>query len=131
MATLAAPIATSFNSLSLLAWLATAYLIGQAIIQPLSGKLTDIFSRSSGLVFGNCLFALGNLICGLAEAEWTMILGRVLAGVGGGGLTIMSTIIASDLIPVRERGLWQGIGNVFWGLGNGLGGIFGGYINDT
>ena len=60
-----------------------------------------------------------------------MILGRVLAGVGGGGLLIISTIVVSDLIPVREHGLWQGIGNIFWGLGNGLGGVFGGYINDT
>ena len=131
MATLAAPIATSFNSLSLLAWLATAFLIGQAALQPLSGKLTDIFSRSSGLVTCNCLFALGNLICGFAKEEWTMILGRVLAGMGGGGLNIIATIIASDLIPLRERGLWQGIGNIFWGFGNGLGGVVGGYINDT
>ena len=131
MATLAAPIATSFNSLSLLAWLATAFLIGQAATQPLSGKLTDIFSRSSGLVVSNCLFALGNLICGFAEEEWTMLLGRVLAGVGGGCLNSIATIIASDFIPLRQRGLWQGIGNVFWGLGNGLGGVVGGYINDT
>ena len=131
MATLAAPIATSFNSLSLLAWLATAYLIGQAATQPLSGKLTDIFSRSSGLIVSNCLFALGNLICGFAEEEWTMILGRVLAGVGGGCLNSIATMIASDFIPLRQRGLWQGIGNVFWGLGNGLGGVVGGYINDT
>ncbi|KAL2037212.1 hypothetical protein N7G274_010075 [Stereocaulon virgatum] len=131
MATLAAPIATSFNSLPLLAWLATAFLIGQAATQPLSGKLTDIFSRSSGLLVGNCLFALGNLICGFAEEEWTMILGRTLAGVGGGSLNSIATIIASDFIPLRQRGLWQGIGNIFWGLGNGLGGVVGGYINDT
>lgn len=131
MATLAAPIATSFNSLSLLAWLATAYLIGQAATQPLCGKLTDMFSRSSGLVISNCLFALGNLICGLANAEWTMILGRVFAGVGGGGLNIIATIIASDLVPVRERGLWQGMGNMVWALGTGLGGVGGGYLNDT
>lgn len=131
MATLAAPIATSFNSLSLLAWLATAYLIGQAATQPLCGKLTDIFSRSSGLVISNCLFALGNLICAFANAEWTMILGRVFAGVGGGGLNIIATIIASDLIPVRERGLWQGMGNMIYGLGTGLGGVSGGYVNDT
>ena len=131
MATLAAPIATSFNSLSLLAWLATGYLIGQAATQPLCGKLTDIFSRSSGLVISNCLFALGNLICGLANAEWTMIIGRVLAGVGGGGLNIISTIIASDLVPARERGLWQGMGNMVFALGTGLGGVGGGYLNDT
>ena len=131
MATLAAPIATSFNSLSLLAWLATAFLIGQAATQPLSGKLTDIFSRSSGLVVSNFLFALGNLICGFAQEKWSMILGRVLAGMGGGGLNAMATIIASDFIPVRQRGLWQGIGNIFLGLGSGLGGVLGGFIHDV
>ncbi|KAL8756260.1 MAG: hypothetical protein Q9199_003050 [Rusavskia elegans] len=131
MATLAAPIATSFNSLSLLAWLATAYLIGQAATQPLSGKLTDIFSRQWGLILSNCFFALGNLVCGFSNDKWTMISGRVLAGIGGGCLNSISTIIVSDLIPLRQRALWQGISNVFWGLGNGFGGLFGGYLNDT
>ncbi|KAL8885616.1 MAG: hypothetical protein Q9215_006552 [Flavoplaca cf. flavocitrina] len=131
MATLAAPIATSFNSLSLLAWLATAYLIGQAATQPLSGKLTDIFSREWGLVISNCFFALGNIVCGCSNDKYTMIVGRVLAGIGGGCLSSISTIIVSDLIPLRQRALWQGMSNVFWGLGNGLGGLFGGYLNDT
>ena len=57
-------------------------------------------------------------------------MGRALAGLGGGGLNTISTIIASDLIPPRKRGLWQGIGSLFWGLGNGLGGVFGGLFND-
>ncbi|KAI4252525.1 MAG: hypothetical protein LQ352_004243 [Teloschistes flavicans] len=131
MATLAAPIATSFNSLPLLAWLATAFLIGQAATQPLSGKLTDIFSRQWGLIISSVIFASGNIICGLAGEEWTMILGRLIAGIGGGSVNAIATILISDLIPLRQRGIWQGINNVFWGLGHGLGGIFGGYINDT
>ena len=60
-----------------------------------------------------------------------VILGRALAGLGGGGLNTISTILASDLVPLRERGLWQGISNVCWGLGNGLGGVFGGFLNDV
>ncbi|KAL8946219.1 MAG: hypothetical protein Q9222_007359 [Ikaeria aurantiellina] len=131
MATLAAPIATSFNSLPLLAWLATAYLIGQAATQPISGKLTDIFSRQSGLIVSSLLFALGNIISGLAREQWTMILGRVLAGIGGGCVNAVVTILTSDLISLRERGVWQGYGNIFWGLGNGLGGVFGGFVTDT
>lgn len=131
MATLAAPIATNFNSLSTLAWLGTAFLIGQATAQPLSGKLTDIYSRRSGLIFSNVLFGLGNLACGFASSEWMMILGRIIAGIGGGCLNTLATIVASDLIPLRRRGLWQGIGNVFFGVGNSLGGVVGGYFNDT
>lgn len=131
IATLSAPISTSFNSLSLLSWLASAYLIANAALQPLSGRLTDILSRRTGLIFSNIFFALGNLICGLAQEEWVIILGRVVAGMGGGGLTAISTFVASDLVPLRKRGVWQGFGNICYGIGAGLGGIFGGWINDT
>lgn len=131
VATLAAPISTSFNSLSLLSWLATAYLIANAACQPISGRLTDIFSRRTGLVFSNIFFAAGNLMCGLAQSEGVMIAGRVIAGIGGGGLMCISTYVGSDLVPLRKRGLIQGFGNLVFGLGSGLGGIFGGWVNDV
>ncbi|KAI9803573.1 MAG: hypothetical protein M1825_001916 [Sarcosagium campestre] len=131
IATLVAAISTSFNSLSLLSWLASAYLIAQAACQPLSGRLTDIFSRRTGLLVANGTFALGNLICGLATEQWVMILGRVVSGAGGGGIMAISTFISSDLVPLRKRGVVQGIGNIAWGLGSGLGGTFGGWINDV
>jgi MFS family permease len=131
IATLSAPISTSFDSLSLLSWLASAYLIANAACQPLTGRLTDIFSRRSGLVVSNILFLTGNIICGLANTEWTMIAGRAVAGMGGGGLMAISTFVASDLVPLRRRGLIQGIGNLCYGSGAGLGGIFGGWVNDV
>ncbi|POR36753.1 Multidrug resistance protein fnx1 [Tolypocladium paradoxum] len=130
IATLSAPIASEFKSLSLLSWLATAYLISNAACQPISGRLTDIFGRGPGLVFSNILFAAGNLICGLARDEYMMILGRVVAGIGGGGLMSISTFLASDLIPLRKRGVAQGIGNVCYAAGAMLGGIFGGLVHD-
>ncbi|KAI4206565.1 MAG: hypothetical protein LQ346_001055 [Caloplaca aetnensis] len=131
IATLSAPISTSFHSLSLLSWLASAYLIAQAAFQPLSGKLTDIFGRKNGLIFSNIFFAAGNLICGLAQNEGTMILGRVVAGTGGGGLNAITTFVGTDLLPLRKRGVWQGFGNLIYGVGAGLGGVFGGWINDV
>ncbi|KAH8821827.1 major facilitator superfamily domain-containing protein [Xylogone sp. PMI_703] len=131
IATLSAPISTSFNSLSLLSWLASAYLIANAACQPLSGRLTDIFSRRTGLVVSNILFAVGNLICGLAKDEWSMIAGRVVAGMGGGGLMAISTFVGTDLVPLRKRGIIQGIGNVCFGAGAGLGGVYGGWVNDV
>jgi EmrB/QacA subfamily drug resistance transporter len=131
VATLSAPISSSFQSLSLLSWLATAYLIANAACQPLSGKLTDIFSRRAGLVFSNIFFSTGCLICGLATTEWMIILGRVISGVGGGGLTAISTFVTSDLVPLRRRGVWQGYGNIVFGMGMGLGGVIGGWLNDV
>lgn len=60
-----------------------------------------------------------------------MIFGRVVAGTGGGCLNTISTFVASDLIPLRKRGVWQGFGNIVFGTGMGLGGVFGGYIHDN
>ena len=131
VATLSAPISASFHSLSLLSWLASAYFIANAAIQPISGRLTDIFSRRTGLIFSNLFFAAGNLICGLATREWVMIFGRIIAGMGGGGLTAVSTFVGSDLVSLRRRGVWQGLGNISFGVGAALGGVFGGWVNDT
>ncbi|KAI0525314.1 major facilitator superfamily domain-containing protein [Xylaria bambusicola] len=131
IATLSAPISSEFQSLSLLPWLATAYLISNAACQPISGRLTDIFGRGPGLVFSNIFFAAGNLICGLAPNANIMILGRVVAGIGGGGLMTISTFVGTDLVPLRNRGIIQGIGNICYGAGAMLGGVFGGLINDN
>ncbi|CAI4213822.1 unnamed protein product [Parascedosporium putredinis] len=129
-ATLSGPISSEFKSLSLFSWLATAYLIANAACQPISGRLTDIFGRGPGLVFSNLFFAAGNLICGLATDQYTMILGRVIAGIGGGGLMSISTFVGSDLVPLRKRGVVQGIGNICYGSGAMLGGVYGGFVND-
>ena len=115
IATLSAPISSEFHSLSLLSWLATAYLIANAACQPLSGRLTDIFGRRAGLVFSNILFSAGNLICGLSQTAPAMITGRVIAGIGGGGLMSISSFVASDLVPLRKRGVIQGVGNIAYG----------------
>jgi MFS family permease len=131
IATLVTPISASFSSFTALSWLASAYLIANAACQPLSGRLTDLFSRRSGLLFSNIFFGFGTLICGLSTSQGMIIAGRVIAGMGGGGLGAISTFVASDLIPLRRRGLWQGIGNIFWGLGSGIGGLFGGWVNDV
>lgn len=131
IATLSAPISSEFKSLSLLSWLATAYLIANAACQPISGRLTDIFGRGPGLVFSNIFFAVGNLMCGLAQSDAVMIAGRVVAGIGGGGLMSISTFLASDLVHLRNRGVVQGIGNICFGTGAMLGGVFGGFVNDN
>lgn len=117
--------------MSILSWLATGYLIANSACQPLSGKLTDIFSRRWGLVFSNVFFGVGTLICGLANSAEAVIAGRVIAGVGGGGLTCITTFVTSDLIPLRQRGVWQGVGNLVFGMGMGLGGVFGGLCSDN
>ena len=129
--TLAAPISISLGNFSLISWVASAYIIANAACQPLLGKVTDIYGRRGGLIVSNLLFAGGNLLCGLATHPSVLILGRVVAGLGGGGMTAICNFVNSDLVPLRQRGLISGISNLIFGVGNALGGLFGGFMNDT
>ncbi|KAK9449050.1 major facilitator superfamily-domain-containing protein [Limtongia smithiae] len=131
VATLLAHIASEFDGFRNVSWIATAYLIANAAFQPLYGKLTDIFGRKPGLLFSNITFGIGCLGCGLAPSLWLLVLARVIAGIGGGGLMALSTITLSDLVPLRKRGVLQGFGNILYGSGAALGGVFGGYVTSV
>jgi MFS family permease len=128
--TLSAPISSEFDSPSLLPWLAAAYLISNAAVQPVAGRLADIFGRRLVLAASHSSFAIGNLICGLSTDQYTMILGRVLAGIGGGGMISVATFLTSDLTPPRKRVVMQGIANALYGAGAMLGPVIGGLIQD-
>ncbi|AGO13939.1 AaceriAGR076Cp [[Ashbya] aceris (nom. inval.)] len=123
-------IASEFNELPRISWIATAYLLSSATFQPLYGKLSDIFGRRPLLVFSNLVFCLGALVCGVSNNLWVLVLGRFVAGIGGGGLTSMCSITTTDIVPLRSRALYQGICNVFFGLGTACGGLVGGLFAD-
>ena len=131
MATLSAPISSSFSNMPLLGWLAAAFFIASAASQPVAGKLSDIYGRRTGLLFVSMVLILGNLLCAVAQDEWVLMLGRVIAGLGGGAILPISSTIISDLVPLRRRGIWQGVGNIGFGVGSGIGGPVGGWIHDV
>lgn len=123
--TLLSTIASSINSVSKMSWIATSYLLSCSAFQPLYGKLSDIYGRKSLLLFSNATFALGCLISGLSHNLVGLSIGRFITGIGGGGLTSLSTITTSDLVPLRKRGIYQGLGNIAFGVGAATGGIYG------
>ena len=95
----------------------------------MAGRLTDIFGRREGYVAFNIAFGLGTLLCGLATKEWVLILGRAVAGLGGGALMTIASCVSNDLVPLRKRGIIQGSANIVIGVGSGLGGLLGGWID--
>lgn len=131
VATLSSEISASFKSFTLLSWVAEGYLIANSAFQPLSGRLTDIYGRKAGVIFACTFFSLGTLMCGFATSSRVLIAGRLIAGMGGGCVNTVSVFIMTDLVPLRQRGLWQGIGNLVWGSGMATGGVLGGVIAES
>ncbi|KAA8912686.1 hypothetical protein TRICI_003404 [Trichomonascus ciferrii] len=130
VASLLSHIASDLNELQNIGWVATSFLIGLAAFQPLYGKLSDIFGRKSVLIACNALFGLGCLICGVSYRLETLVLGRLISGIGGGGVQSLATIAVTDIVPLRQRGIFQSIETMCYSVGAGIGGVFGGVISD-
>ncbi|KIL00356.1 hypothetical protein PAXRUDRAFT_29848 [Paxillus rubicundulus Ve08.2h10] len=126
VATLLSPIGSYFNKSEQSSYLGTSYLLSVCCFTPLYGRLSDILGRKGAMLLGLTLFGSGTIACGLAPSMEMLILARAVAGMGGGG-----SITITDLVPLKHRGLYQGMANVLFGLGAGLGGPLGGWINDT
>ncbi|KAL1923187.1 uncharacterized protein VTP21DRAFT_9563 [Calcarisporiella thermophila] len=60
------------------------------------------------MLFALIMFEVGNLICGAAPNMAALAIGRAIAGIGAGGITTMDVIIISDVVPIRDRGKYQG-----------------------
>jgi MFS family permease len=71
------------------------------------------------LLFAIALFFIGSAMCGASSNLWALVFSRVIAGIGGGGLNSMSSIITSDLVSLRERGKYQGYTNIAFGVSKG------------
>ena len=124
-------IGSELNALEKTTWIATGYFFTLAAFQPLYGKLSDIFGRKEALLFAYVVFGLGCLLCGLARNIDELIAARVFAGIGGGGMTTVVSILLSDVVSLRERGTWQGYINIIFASGAGIGAPLGGVLADT
>ncbi|KAK7422866.1 hypothetical protein QQZ08_009315 [Neonectria magnoliae] len=126
-----AKIGSELNALNSTSWIATAYFLTLTSCQPLYGKLSDIFGRKPCLLFAYSVFALGCLGCGLARSMGELCAARAVAGVGGGGMNSVVSILLSDLVPLRDRGVWQGYINILWAAGTSTGAPLGGLLADS
>ncbi|CAG8034425.1 unnamed protein product [Penicillium olsonii] len=123
-------IGSDLKALNLTSWIATSYFLSLTSFQPLYGKLSDIFGRKPCLLFAYGIFGTGCLLCGLARDINELIAARVLQGIGGGGMTTVVSILMSDVVPLRDRGLWQGVINIIYATGSGTGAPMGGILAD-
>ncbi|KAI5780320.1 putative MFS multidrug transporter [Peziza echinospora] len=124
-------IGTEMKELNRTSWISTAYLLTTTSFQPLYGRLSDIFGRKACLLFAYTVFGIGCLLCGLSSNMTQLVASRAVAGIGGGGMTTVASILMSDVVALRKRGTWQGILNIVFACGSAIGGPLGGFLADT
>ncbi|MCJ1281814.1 hypothetical protein MMC26_001137 [Xylographa opegraphella] len=107
-------------------WIGTSYLLTSAVVQPTYASLSHIFGRQPLLLTALTLFTLGAIVAGVAHNVATLIAGRCIQGIGGGGIIALSYIIITDMVGLRERGKWIGIVNMSQAVGSVSGPVIGG-----
>ncbi|KAI1467234.1 MFS general substrate transporter [Daldinia caldariorum] len=109
-------------------WVINAFFLSSTATQPLFGQFCNVFGRRYVMLTVVGLFMLGSGICGGASTGGMLIAGRAVQGVGSGGIIMVSSIIISDLVPLRRRGNYSAILMSIFGIGSALGPFIGGAI---
>jgi MFS transporter, DHA2 family, multidrug resistance protein len=112
-------------------WVLTSYLAANAVILPATGWLAGTLGRKKFFLVCTVLFTAASVLCGLAPNIQTLLLARMLQGIGGGPLMPLSQAIMWEIFPLRQRGMAMAA----WGMGIMMAPIFGptlgGWISDN
>jgi len=111
-------------------WVVTSYLLASTIVTAIVGKLGDLFGRK--LVFGAAIvfFLAGSVLCGVASSMTMLVASRALQGVGGGAIMVTAMALIGEVIPLRDRGRYQGALGAVFGVTTVIGPLLGGYFTD-
>jgi EmrB/QacA subfamily drug resistance transporter len=111
-------------------WVVTSYLLASTIVTALVGKLGDLFGRKRIFQAAVVFFVVGSVLCGLAQSMAMLVGSRALQGIGGGAITVTASALIGEVVPLRERGRYQGILGAVFGVTTVIGPLLGGYFTD-
>ncbi|WAZ26845.1 MFS transporter [Streptomyces cinnabarinus] len=123
-------IARDLNGFDDIAWVSAAYLLASTAVTPLWGKLGDMFGRKRLYLAATTIFLVASVACGLAQNLPELIGARVLQGVGGGGMIVLTFALVGDIVAPSERGRYQGMFGSVYGVASIVGPLLGGVFTD-
>ncbi|GAB3242453.1 MFS transporter [Nocardioides dilutus] len=106
----------------------SGFLLGYIAILPLIGRIADVRGRLPVLVGSLVVFGLGSVITAAAYDLPSVVVGRLVQGVGAGGLLPATLALVADIYPPRRRGLPLGVVGAVQELGNVAGPVYGAVV---
>ena len=103
----------------------SGFLLGYVGVLPLIGRIADLRGRVPVLLGCLLVFALGSVITAAAYDLPTIVSGRLIQGIGGGGLIPPTLALVAELWPPEKRGLPLGVVGAMQELGSVVGPLYG------
>jgi EmrB/QacA subfamily drug resistance transporter len=128
VATAMPTIVGSLGGIDLFSWIFGAYLLTQAILIPIYGRLSDLYGRKPVLLFGIGVFLVGSTLCGLAWNMMSLIAFRIVQGIGAAALIPVSQTVVADIYSGEARARMQGYISSTFGSAAIIGPMIGGLI---
>src|SRR5580765_4422442 len=89
-------IGRDLGGFSLYSWVFSAFLLTQTATTVIFGKLSDIYGRKPVIIAGTIIFLIGSALSGIAWSMGSMIVFRLLQGIGAGSMQPVAVTIAGD-----------------------------------
>ena len=113
-----------------LSWVVTSYLLAETIMTALIGKFGDLYGRKPMFLISVVLFLGGSALCGMADSMLWLVGARAIQGLGAGGLMVTAMAVIADVVPLSERGKYQGVMGSVFGVSTVAGPLLGGLFVD-
>jgi MFS family permease len=105
-----------------------AYAIMFAVTSVVFGRIADTWRRRESLAIGMCIWSGGAVLCAFAQGFGSLVLGRMLTGVGIAAVIPIGAAIIGDAFPPEKRGLAYGVFMAGGPLGDALSVVAGGLL---
>jgi DHA2 family multidrug resistance protein len=112
-------------------WVVTTYLVSNAIILTASSFLARLLGRKKFFLICLSLFTVSSVLCGFAWNLNSLLLFRILQGIGGGGMVPVSQSILADSFPPAKRGQAFALFGVAVVVAPVVGPTLGGWLSDN
>jgi EmrB/QacA subfamily drug resistance transporter len=116
------------GGLQLYSWVFSAFLLTQTATTVVFGKLADLIGRKTVITIGIGIFLVGSALCGFAWSMPSLIVFRLVQGVGAGAVLPVAMTIVGDLYTAHERAKIQGWLASVWAISAVVGPLAGGLI---
>ncbi|MEV7342940.1 MFS transporter [Streptomyces sp. NPDC093544] len=101
-------------------WVVTAALLAGAIVNPIAGRLADMYGKRLVILGSLVLLAIGSLICAVSESVVPAVIGRAVQGASLGIIPVGISLFR-DRLPAHKRGVATAVMSSMLGTGAALG----------